>query len=247
MRSILLMLPLALILSGCFLTASMEDITTETKDAVKDSNNLIRETKDGQALGAALELMTNPHNSVNIRAAAAETVFTKGPEDRIGKYIGLPTHIKLRSIQKSYNGKAVEIPNVAIIDPSEKPAVDGELGVAPISAELYAIQAYAALSVLEQLAYKSKVPGLTGDEMDYLRATTARMILVSTAVLGGVRLDKAKEALKNNSGRPHELPAPRRQRAAELIMELSRTLSLNEGDINDARANIEARLGIAIN
>lgn len=240
MRSAMGFLAVLFLLNGC-LTGNMEKITTETKDTVKASNVLINETKEGQQTGLAVELMTNAHNSPNVRARGATVVFIKVPEDAVGNYLGLAGHIKMNVIPRVLEGKAVQFANVTIVGDQ----IDTELGVAPANADLYKIQSFAALSVLEQLSFQSKLPGLSAEDMDSLRTRTARMIYVAPSVLGGTSAEALKNALRTGSGRTYLSSEPVRKRAAQLISDLTRTLSLPEEQIAEARSVVEARLGVA--
>lgn len=246
MRNLVLLLTVAL-LGGCL--GKMERITEETKESVQASNKLIDETKNGQALGEALNLMSDRTISGDLRVAASETVFTKGADERIWKYVGMPAPLDYPRTERVLDGKIVQFANVTLISDkvlAEGPqdAIDKELGVPMKDLDLYAIQSFAALNLLGQLANKAKTPGLTATDLDYLRATTLRMIPVATGLLGGVRVSKLKEALRAGY-RDYEQVLPTRRQAAKLIMELSGRLSLTEEQVNAAKIAINERLGVS--
>lgn len=241
MRSVIAFTAASFLLSGCFILGKIEDGMDKTNASVADSNRLIGETKDGQQLALAIELMKDKDTSTNLRVAATETVVKLAAEDRIGKYVGFPTLYKLKTIGTKISGRNVDFPNVAIVGNG----IDSALGVAMIEEELYEIQSFAMLNLLRQLAFKSKMPGLTAEETDSLRTVTTRLIPVACGVLGGAKADDIKKAYATSQARPFAKSVAERQEASLLIGELLRMLSLdNEENKADARTNIEVRLGV---
>ena len=236
MRSTIFFLAALFVLPGCFLLGRMEDSVDKTNLSVADSNKLIGETKDGQQLALALELMSSSEKSTNLRAAASETVFKMAAEDRIWKYIGMPAPFNLRTISKA----GVDLPNVTVIGDG----IDPVLGVATVSPELYAVQSFAAYSLLEQMTLKSKAPGLSPEDTDTLRNNLVRIVNVSTGLLGGAKATDIKKALATKGPRPFEKDLAVRQSASQMISDLLRMLSAPEDTVSDARSKIDSRLGV---
>ena len=236
-------------LSGCL--SKMERITEETKASVQASNKLISDTKDGQALGEALNLMSNREISYDLRVAAAETVVNKAPEDRVWKYAGLPAPLEYPQAERTFRGKSVKFSNVTLISevnyatPEKTDEnVDYELIVTLKDQDLYRIQAFSALNMLEQLSLKSKAPGLTQTDVDYLRTTALRVMPVAAGILGGVRVKLLKESLEKNSSRPYEQSESVRLKAAQIIQELCARLDLTEAQTAAAEVDIQEKLGV---
>jgi len=240
-RSVIAFTATSFLLSGCFLLGKMEDGMDKTNASVADSNRLIGETKDGQQLALAIELMKDVDTSTNLRVAASETVFRLSAEDRIGKYVGFPTLYKLKTIGAKVGSKTVDFPNVAVVGKG----IDPTFGVAMINEELYEIQSFAALNLLRQLVFKSKMPGLTAEDNDYLRSVTTRLIPLACGILGGAKVEDIKAAYATGKAWPYAKSVEDRKEASFLIGELLRLLSLDtEENKAEARTNIEVRLGV---
>jgi len=238
MRTVIYFSAISFLLSGCLL-GKMEDGMDKTNANIEDSNRIITETRDGMRLSTAIEISLDEKHPKNWRVASTETVFKMAEDDRIGKYIALPGHIRMRTVDKAFNGKTLTLPNVTIIGDE----IDPVLGVAPINADLYEIQSFAAKNLLEQMVFNSKLPGLTIEQLDTLRNLAVRMVPVATGILGGAKAEAIKASFVSKV-RPFEKSVEERTQASQLISELYRMLSMGEEQIAEARLNIETRLGV---
>lgn len=200
------------LLTGCL--DKMEKATDKMQETTQNTKQAVEETRDGQKLGAALELLPD---DIAIKSAAAETMFIMAAEDRIYKYIGctMPLHYPM--------GIDSSLPNVTFVGLKG----DSTKNIAPVSPEKYEILEIATMRILRELTLKSQSK-LTPAELQDVKSKAMRMFFVSTALLGaqpGPTRDRAeeeqiREAIKNQKTNQTE--------AAEKLLALA---SLFDDDI----------------
>ena len=228
---------LSCVLFGCL--AKMERVTEATKNSVD-------ETKTGQQLATALEILHNDDISdMAMRAAAAETVFGLAPDDRIHKYLGCRLPLSIGTDPET------ELPNVTrvyIPDPGNTavPLVPGVS--APKSETVYAILEHATFSVLKDLKGVAS-RDLSPCQIEDYRLKVARMIPIATAILGArmhARWDTYyRDQVPTVDGRGSEMnSAAVRAKGAELLFVVSQKYSLGEEDMNALRVLVLQRLGL---
>ena len=225
-----------------------------TNKHVESTNNKLEETKNGQALGEALNLMSDREVSPNLRAAAAESVYVKAPEERIAKYIGAPGPLDRLSIPfPSGLASMVTLPNVSLVG-----AKHDDITLAPVDDDLHGIQTVAAVNLLKQMSAESKMPGLVPARLDYLRTLYPRARNVATAVVGAVSMEKIRELIfpKEEILPPSDEELARREKKLEaqrqlkletayLLREVAHSLGLPQEEIDRTEPLIEARLGVS--
>jgi len=257
LKSLLSALAALLLLNGCFVDG-VEKLTQETRDQV-------RETKEGSQIAAALETCLNPHVSESARVAACKPVLLRLPEDRIADYLGLPLRIvKQDSHRRVYRGAELELPNVLYV--GEKDQRSFELELAPTAPELHNVLRLSAAQAVSDIASKALLPGISGDEMQTLRAYGQRLIFVSTAIFGAVDIgdlnsllavltaDLENETLglsrfqslaaERIASLAKRVPESERRNSVDQLMTLCRNLSLSEGELATVASLAELRLGI---
>ncbi len=224
----------------------MQEIAEDTSKTVKDSNDLIRDTKLGQEVGAALEIMSDPTKAPTIRMASAETAMLKGKEDRVPLYVGLPAPSwKPTMIERKLVRSTVELPNVSLI--GEK--VDADLSIAPVSEDLFQIEAMAVTNLLTKVLYTASVPGVEVAKLTQMREALERMVYLAPAVVGGMKVEELKAQITHNEAnrdvplsRTYRVELVHREKIANALLDSLKVLSMSEEMIHIAKLNIESRL-----
>lgn len=161
---------LAVLLGGCL--SKMENVAEDTKAAVNRSVGVIEETRDGQKLGEALNLLPE---DIAMKSAAAETMFVYAADNRIYKYIGATMPLNY------YMGMTGDLPNVSFVGTEG----DSTKNLAPISPEKYIILEIATMRVLREMAGRSQMP-IPEEELADIKGKAKKMFLIGTAVLGAM-------------------------------------------------------------
>lgn len=161
-------LAIAGLLTGCL--DNMEKTTSDTKDAVLRSVDVIDDTHHDQKLGGALNLLPE---DIAMMSAGAETMFIMAADNRIYKYLGCTRPLKYPM------GMDSSKPNVAYVGT----APDAVKNLAPISPAKYEILELATMRVLRELVDESQKQ-LTKTELADIKSKAKRMFYVSTALLG---------------------------------------------------------------
>lgn len=227
------------VLLGCL--AKMERVTEDTKNSVD-------ETKRGQQLATALEILHNDDISdMAMRAAAAETVFMLAPDDRIHKYLGCRLPLGIGTDPET--GR----PNVTFVfvadQDADNKAVPLVPGVsAPKSETVYALLEHATLSVLKDLKAVAN-RDLSADQLEDYRSKVTRMIPIATAILGArvhTHMDTYyRDQVPTLDGRGEAMnSAAVRAQGAELLFVVSAKYSLGSEGVNALRVLVSERLGL---
>jgi hypothetical protein len=224
----------------------MEEIAEDTRNTVKESKELIKDTRDGQQVGAALEIMSDPHKAPTLRMASAETAILKGQEERVPLYIGLPgPSYKLMMIERPMANLTIEIPNVTLIGDK----VDPDLTLAPLSEDLFQIEVAAMINFFTKVLFTLNTPGVDIAKIETMREATRRLIYVAPAIVGGMEMTKLKESIRINDlnretpmERPYRLDVGKRLHLARLLEDAVRVLSLTEDEVRVTTNNIAGKL-----
>lgn len=216
MHRISLVLLVSILLAGC---GKIDQVSTDMKAKMD-------ETKDAQSLAMALDLLYNS-KEFNIRAAAAETVFTLGYQirrERLHHYVGAPFSITIAAVSS-------DLPNVTIV--GTKP--DLSRGIAPVSDEVYEILRFSALKVLKLLSYKSSQPGLSEDDVADVKSKTKAMFYVGTAILGARHQENLSQYYRNN-------PDAIRTEGANLLRGLAAKLEFSDAERGELNTLLDVRM-----
>lgn len=243
---------LGIFLTSCGLINKITGNMEQMRENVSKTNETSQSILDGQRVTAAIEILLHSKD-FHARTTAAETLFLKGPEDRVSKYIGMPP-VPLRwiSAPRNFFTKTVNIPNVTYVAGSQD-SPDKELTVAGVSVEYYEVISFTAQSLLEQLHGKSRLPDIYREEkkneLEELKEHAQRMLYIATAILGASDLASLRPLLLRGATTrsPDDYIKQEGDRLyfARLIRETLENVGLNNEALRRERDSlIDARLGI---
>jgi hypothetical protein len=252
----------ALSLTGCMLD-SMEKITEETRDEVHATNQAIHQGEEMQKIARMHGLMIDADLSPSVRVDAAKAVLAKYPIDRLASNLGMIVpDFKRGSYKKNIGGAEIELLNVPYVGKK----ISKTVGVTPINADLFEIVSTAAVTLTSELEAKSKMSGLSGDEIQLYREVGARLALIVPAILGAAALEPLEQAIAplieaqlkgtlppgsfseqvqtNARGFVRAIPGSAVTPTLKTLEQLAVNVSLDESTLTEMRALISLRLGI---
>lgn len=239
----LMFLVVGLLISGCL--SQMEKVTSDTKDAVE-------ETKRGQQLSVALDFLFNEHYALAIRSAAADTVFTLAPDNRIFRYLGCRLPLSFGTDPET------KIPNVSRVllssewDPSKSIRVYPGIS-APISPSVLLALEDAAFSILKLTLLTAK-GNPSPEQYNEFKTRAVRMVGIGTAIFGARSHTKMSQYFRDLEGvkfpivsRGEEVEVKSdfiRVRGAQLLRDVAITYQFSPDETNALVVLTSERLGV---
>jgi len=191
MKSIFYAFACTLLLSGCL--SKLENATDETIAEVRKSNLNMEEMEKLQSKGGALEILSSPDKSPNVRYLAAKSIFLTAVEEKdLHTYICAELPLRDNASVPYFKG----VPNVSIIQGDLK-AEDTSTGLLACNEDLYNVLESATIKILRGLVNNLIKPGgiKNQKDMDDHIAYAERMLLIAPTVLGARKFDSATDTV----------------------------------------------------